>query len=191
MSAVAATPADARLRRPPTRELLPTGGLAALVAVVACALAVGSLARFGLAGRGVVGVVLCPTLALLAAVDARHRLLPNEIVLAGVLLVGLALAALDPGTLPGHLAAGLEIGGVLLVLALASRGALGLGDVKLGFLIGLALGGRAPAAMGATALAICAFALALVTVHGASVRGRTMALGPFLAFGAVLAFFLT
>jgi len=62
-------------------DLLPMGSLRVLVAAGALASIVASFADFGLHGRALVGAVLCPTLILLAAIDAKHRLLPNAIIL--------------------------------------------------------------------------------------------------------------
>ena len=75
--------------RLPLRQLLPQGAIAVAIAFVGVALAALSFADFGASGRALVGAVLCPVLILLAAIDARHKLLPNEIVLWSALLVAL------------------------------------------------------------------------------------------------------
>ncbi len=84
------------------------------------------------------------TLAL-ALVDLHHRLIPNRILLPGT-AVGILLlaggAGLDGriGELPEALAAGVGYFAVLLLPALLTAGAIGMGDVKLAFLLGLFVG---------------------------------------------------
>ena len=60
--------------------------------------------RFGYESHALVGAVLGPVLLLLAAFGARHRVLPNAIVLPSVLLVALIVAAADPAGFLEHLA---------------------------------------------------------------------------------------
>src|SRR5439155_25466531 len=103
--------ASAAVERRPLRELLPTGGVAVLVAVLSLAAVVASFTHFGVTGQALVGAVLCPTLILLAAIDLKHRLLPNTIVLPATLAVGLIVAASSPHDLLAHFLAGLALGG--------------------------------------------------------------------------------
>src|SRR2546429_241694 len=84
-------------------------GIAVAIAFVGVALAALSFADFGASGRALVGAVLCPVLILLAAIDARHKLLPNEIVLWSALLVALVVAATNPAGFLEHLWAGLAL----------------------------------------------------------------------------------
>src|SRR5213080_2667503 len=76
-------------------DLLPTGRARVAVALGGAGLLLASFAVFGASSRALVGAVLCPVLVLLAAIDARHRLLPNAIVFPSVLALGLVLAATD------------------------------------------------------------------------------------------------
>src|SRR5262249_58758750 len=123
-------------------DLLPTGTLRVLVAAASVALIVGSFARYGFSGNALVGAVFCPTLVLLAVIDFKHRLLPNAIVLPATLAVGLIVAASAPGDFLAHLAAGAALGGFFFAFAAIFAGSLGMGDAKLGFMLGLALGGQ-------------------------------------------------
>src|SRR5262249_12236085 len=77
--------------RRPLAELLPTGGVAVLVIALSLAAVVASFSRYGLSGRALVGAVFCPTLILLAAIDMKHKLLPNTIILPVSLVVGLVV----------------------------------------------------------------------------------------------------
>jgi leader peptidase (prepilin peptidase)/N-methyltransferase len=171
-------------------ELLPVGRDRVLVAAGAVALAAWSVVDFGASGRALVGVVLCPVLILLAAIDLRHRVLPNAIILPAVLAVGLIVAAADPAGFLEHLYSALALFGFLFLFAAVVPSGLGMGDAKLGFLLGLALGSRTLPAMLATFAASFLAALWILARQGISARKQTIPFGPYMALGGVLAFFL-
>jgi leader peptidase (prepilin peptidase) / N-methyltransferase len=174
----------------PLAELLPTGTLRIGAVAAALALVVMSFAKFGFGGKALLGAVFCPTLVLLAAIDARHRLLPNAIILPASLAVGLILAASTPGSFLSHLAAGAALGGFFLLFGIIFAGSIGMGDAKLGFLLGLALGTKT---FGAAIIAFAGLlvgALYILATRGASARKDAIPFGPFLALGGILAFFL-
>jgi leader peptidase (prepilin peptidase) / N-methyltransferase len=178
------------VERPPLRDLLPTGTLGVAVAVGSVALIVGSFARYGLSGHALVGAVFCPTLLLLAVIDLKHKLLPNAIILPACLAVGLIIAASRPGDFVAHLLAALALGGFFFAFAAFFPGSLGMGDAKLGFLLGLALGAKT---LGATLIAFAGLlvaALYILVSRGASARKDSIPFGPFLALGGIVAFFL-
>jgi prepilin signal peptidase PulO-like enzyme (type II secretory pathway) len=176
--------------RRPLSDLLPTGNPRLLVIATAVALVIGSFADFGLHGRALLGAVFCPALVLLAAIDWKHKLLPNEIILAASLAVGLIVAASTPGDFLTHLAAGAALGGFFFLFGAIFAGSLGMGDAKLGFLIGLALGSKT---LGATLIAFAGLliaALYILASRGASARRDAIPFGPFLALGGIVAFLL-
>jgi leader peptidase (prepilin peptidase)/N-methyltransferase len=177
----------------PTRtlaELLPTGAARVAVALAGAAFVAASFAAFGAGGRALVGAVLCPVLVLLAAIDVKHRLLPNAIVLPSALLIGLILAASDAGGFLEHLEAALALGFFLFVFAAVFPSGLGMGDAKVGFLLGLALGSRTLSAMMVAFFGIFLAALWILFRHGLSARKQSIPFGPFLALGGIAAFFL-
>jgi leader peptidase (prepilin peptidase)/N-methyltransferase len=182
--------ATAPAARSSLRQLLPRGGEGAVVAFVGAALAGASLARFGLDGRALIGVVLCPVLVLLTAIDLRHRLLPNVVVLPAAVAVAAIVAISEPGRIPAHAAAGAAYAGVLLLAALLVPAGLGMGDVKLALLIGVALGAQTVPAVFVSSLASLTVAVVLIAREGRSALKRTIAFGPYLALGAVVAYFL-
>jgi leader peptidase (prepilin peptidase) / N-methyltransferase len=182
-------PASRPVERPPLRELLPQGGRLPLVAAAGVGLAAASFAHFGTSGRAAVGAVLCPVLILLAAIDWRHRVLPNAIVLPSALLVALLVAAFDPGGFLSHLWAGLALFGFLFLFAAIFPAGLGMGDAKTGLLIGLALGARTLSAMMTAFFGLFLAAMWILLRHGISARRRSLPFGPFLAAGGILAFF--
>ncbi|HEU5244875.1 MAG TPA: A24 family peptidase [Gaiellaceae bacterium] len=178
------------LERRSLRELLPTEGVAVLVVALSLVAVVASFIHFGVTGHALVGAVLCPTLILLAAIDLKHRLLPNMIVLPASLAVGLIVAVSSPGDFLTHLLAGLALGGFFFAFAAIFPGSLGMGDAKLGFLLGVALGSKT---LGATLIAFAGLLVAALYVlasRGISARKDALPFGPFLALGGIVAYFL-
>jgi prepilin signal peptidase PulO-like enzyme (type II secretory pathway) len=174
----------------PLAELLPTDGLRVGVVAVGLLFVVLSFARYGFSGKALLGAVFCPTLALLAAIDARHRLLPNAIILPASLGVGLIVAASTPGSFLSHLAAGAALGGFFFLFGTIFAGSIGMGDAKLGFLLGLALGTKTFGAAIIAFAGLLVAALYILATRGASARKDAIPFGPFLALGGILAFFL-
>ena len=178
--------------RPPLAELLPTGGLRVLVLAAGLGTVVGSFAKYGLGTAAFVGAVLCPVLVLLAAIDAEHKLLPNTIVLPTTVAVAVVLAvgASPFGSFPKHLLAAVVLGCVFFAFAAIFPGSMGMGDAKLCFLLGLALGNRTFAAAIYAVAGLLVAALYILGTRGTSARKDVIPFGPFLAIGGLLAFFL-
>jgi len=172
-------------------DLLPAGRARVAVAVAGAGLVVASFALFGASGRGLVGAVFCPVLVLLAVIDVKHRLLPNAIVLPSALLVTLIVAATNPAGFLEHLEAGLALGFFLFFFAAVFPAGLGMGDAKVGLLLGLALGSRTLSAMMLAFLGLFVAALWILSRRGLTARRQSIPFGPFLALGGIAAFFLT
>jgi prepilin signal peptidase PulO-like enzyme (type II secretory pathway) len=134
--------------------------------------------------------VLCPALVLLAAIDAQHGLLPNTIVLPTTLAVAVILLAGAPRLFLPHLLAAAILGGFFFASAAFLPGSVGMGDVKLGFLLGLALGSRTLAAAIYACAGLLVAALYILATRGGSARKDVIPFGPFLAVGGIIAFFL-
>ena len=170
------------LRSLPYNQRLVIGGASAV-------LVVGSFVRFGLSGHALVGAILAPTLVLLAAIDLDRRLIPDVIVLpalAGVLILQIAFYPED--TLEWVLA---MIGAALFLFIpmLISPAAMGMGDVKLAALLGAALGKSVVAALFIGLLAGGAYGLVVFAREGLAARRKSIAFGPFLAFGGLVILF--
>jgi leader peptidase (prepilin peptidase)/N-methyltransferase len=144
----------------------------------------------------VVATIVGPFLGVLmacAVIDIRHRIIPNAIVLPSAALFGAAIAATAIAGYGFHLVTAvmgcLALGGGLFAIAMISPRSLGMGDVKLGGLIGLMMG-----ALGWKYVAVAAFAAVLVggvvaIAALAAGKGRKSAIpfGPSLAAGATVA----
>jgi leader peptidase (prepilin peptidase)/N-methyltransferase len=140
-------------------------------------------------------LVLAAALVLLSAIDLRHYILPNRIVfplaLVELVLLGVAATAKgDPDPFLRSLACG---GGALLAfttLHLISPRAMGFGDVKLSFVLGLALGwlGVGETVLGLFLGFVYGAVIGLVLI-ATKVRSRKdhVPFGPFLAMGAMTA----
>jgi prepilin signal peptidase PulO-like enzyme (type II secretory pathway) len=160
------------------------------VGLVSAVLVVASFARFGATGHAVVGAFLAPTLVLLSAIDLERHLLPNRIVLPATAVILVLQTAFYPSQAPEWAGAGLAAASGLLLLLVVYPPGLGMGDVKLALLLGVALG---KAVLAAIVIGLFLSGLAgvvLLLTQGAAARKRTIPLGPFLAFGALLLYFI-
>lgn len=162
---------------------------------VAIALAALAIIALGLTPAAVPALYLAAVTPELVRIDLREHRLPNRIVLPGV-IVGLAAAVLswavtgEPPIIP--LVAALATALFLAVLALL--GGIGMGDVKLAALIGLAC----PTFAIALAAPLAAFLLGgvaasilmvrgLLAGRGRDARRAHIAFGPYLLLGYWLA----
>jgi leader peptidase (prepilin peptidase) / N-methyltransferase len=178
------------VERRPLSELLPVGTLGLLVVLGASAAIVASFADFGLHGRAILGAVFCPALVLLAAIDLKHRVLPNAIVFPTTVAVGLIVAASAPHHFVAHLLAAFALGGFFFAFAAFFPGSIGMGDAKLGFMLGLALGAKTLGAVLIAFAGLLVAALYVLASRGMSARKDALPFGPFLALGGIVAFFL-
>jgi leader peptidase (prepilin peptidase)/N-methyltransferase len=137
------------------------------------------------------GLVLVTFLVPIAAIDLDHKIIPNKLTGPAAVLAVALVAVLDPGRLPEYLAAGF---GALLFFylpALIHNKGMGMGDVKLAGVLGLYLGRAvAPGLFIALILGVIV-GTAVIAVKGLSDGRRTkVPFGPFLAAGALIAFFV-
>lgn len=142
------------------------------------------------------GVLIAPFLGVLlalTAIDLEYRRLPNAIVYPSVMATALIVGAAEffggALSLRGAAAGGLLFGGGLLLVAMLSRGGMGLGDVKLAGLIGAVVGARdLPSVAVAAGVAILVGGLAAIAalLRGAE-RRSSLPFGPMLSVGALAA----
>ena len=151
------------------------------------ALFVGCFLRFGLTGRAFVGAALVAVLIVLAAIDLEHRILPNAIVLPASAAILIADIAVEPSRTLEWIVAAVATSFGMLAVALAYRGSLGMGDVKLGFLLGAGLGWGVVLGLVAGFAAAGFAAILIILRRGFAARKETIPLGPFLAAGAIAA----
>ena len=158
----------------------------ALVAVTAVAMGAVAVAKFWPDGRAVVAAGFSAVLVVLAAIDLEQRIIPNRIVLPAGALVLLGNILVEPDRAAEWAIAAFAtlLGGV--ALSLVTRGGIGMGDAKLGFLIGAGLGWSVVGAIVVASVLMFVAAVIVLARRGLGARKDALPFGPFLAFGALL-----
>ena len=124
-------------------------------------------------------------LVAISIVDVRRRIVPNRLVLPAAAIVLAARTLIHPSLV--WIAGGAGAAALLLVAAIVRPGGMGMGDVKLALLLGVAVGRSVPLALVIALAAAMVPSIAILLRHGS--RGRTMAIpfAPFLALGGLVA----
>jgi leader peptidase (prepilin peptidase) / N-methyltransferase len=145
--------------------------------------------EFGLGLDLISALALILALIALAGTDLEHRLLPNAIV-GPAALVGFTLAVVEsPERWWVYLVSALVVAGGLFALALAYPGGMGMGDVKMGGMLGAFLGPYAALAVFLGAL--CgALTGGLLMTAGKMQRRHALPFGIFMAVGGIVTLFL-
>jgi prepilin signal peptidase PulO-like enzyme (type II secretory pathway) len=146
--------------------------------------------RLGFAGHAFIGALFAAVLVYLAAFDLEHRLIPNRVVLPAAAVVLALQIAIYPDRSIEWLAAAAGAAGFFLLTCLVCPAGLGMGDVKLALLLGAALGTNVVGALLVGTLTAAVFGGVLLLLNGSEARKRTIAFGPFLALGAIVALLL-
>jgi leader peptidase (prepilin peptidase)/N-methyltransferase len=138
--------------------------------VLALAVGLTSFLSYGTGTGAVLAAFVALVLVVLAVIDIERRIIPNWIVLpaAAVALAG-RIAEFPHRGLEFALAA-MGIALVLLLPSLVSRSAMGMGDVKLGLLLGAALGWAAIDALLVAFLCAVPVSAAILLRGGRSAR---------------------
>jgi leader peptidase (prepilin peptidase)/N-methyltransferase len=158
--------------------------LAGIAFATAVAVAI-TLHHYGVSANGLGWSATQLLLGFIAAWDVMTRRILNVVVLPASLIVIAVRAAFVSSALVESLVAGLLAFIVFLVLSVASRSGLGMGDVKLAGLLGLLLGRAAVGALLAGTVA-GGLAAAVLVMSGRAGRKSTFAYGPYLALGGAL-----
>jgi leader peptidase (prepilin peptidase)/N-methyltransferase len=160
-----------------------------LVEALTGVLFAGAAYEFGLGLDLLSALALILALIALAGTDLEHRLLPNAIV-GPAALVGFTLAVLDsPERWWVYLVSALAVAGGLFALAFAYPGGMGMGDVKMGGMLGAFLGPYAALAvfLGALCGAITG---GLLMAAGKMQRRHALPFGVFMALGGIVTLFV-
>ncbi|MDQ3915258.1 MAG: prepilin peptidase [Actinomycetota bacterium] len=161
-----------------------------------------SAAKFGWSVETFVYAAFFWVLVVLTSIDVDHKLLPNRIVYPSFVLgwAGLTAAAIvedDTARLLDAAAGAAIFGGLLFLVSFAGeivykKTAMGLGDVKLAFVLGTFLGyarlALVPMAMFMAFLSGAVIGVVVIKVAGGD-RRTEVPFGPFLVLGTVLALF--
>jgi leader peptidase (prepilin peptidase) / N-methyltransferase len=159
----------------------------ALVVPLVVAVSALSFGAYPLGAEALLAAFLAAVLVLLAAIDLERRIIPNRIVLPAAALALIGRIALGPGDASQYALAALAAAVFLFLPRLLNANAMGMGDVKLGLLVGGALGWGAATALALGFLLVFPVALWIAIRGGAAAARRTtIPMGPFLALGALV-----
>ena len=144
----------------------------------------------GLDEDALLGLVLVLLLVPVTLIDLDHRIIPNRLMLIGAVAAPALVALTQPDALVEHAIAAAAAGGFFLVAVLAYPRGMGMGDVKLAFVLGLFLGRSVGPALFVALVAGALVGVAVIARKGAADGRKTeVPAGPFLALGAVVALF--
>jgi leader peptidase (prepilin peptidase)/N-methyltransferase len=161
-----------------------------IVEAVTAALLVAVVLAKGADSDAWLGLAFVVLLVPVTLIDLDHRIIPNTLMLIGTIASVVILLLTDPGALTEHVIAGVAAGGFLLVAALAYPGGMGMGDVKLAFVMGLFLGRNVAPALLVGFLAGSIVGGAIMAKKGVKAGRKTkVPFGPFLAFGGLVGLF--
>jgi leader peptidase (prepilin peptidase)/N-methyltransferase len=132
-------------------------------------------------------IVVFTVLLAAAVIDIREHRIPDRLIIAGI-AAGVAARLVNPGSrLQDGIIGGVSAFAVLLVIHLATRGGLGLGDVKLMGCIGFCLGfEQAFSILLIGVILIGLYGLVLVFIDREN-RKRELPFAPFLLAGTLIA----
>jgi leader peptidase (prepilin peptidase) / N-methyltransferase len=159
-----------------------------IVAAATAALFAAVALKIGLHPRLAPALLLTALIVPASVIDLRHRIIPNAINLPGAVAVYLVAVVAQPDRWVELLIGGLAAAAFLGAAWLISPAGMGLGDVKMTLMIGLALGKYAGVAIFAAFAISLLPSIAVIVLKGPR-GGRKVSFpfGPFLAMGAMVA----
>jgi leader peptidase (prepilin peptidase)/N-methyltransferase len=157
------------------------------VELTTAVLAAACFADFGFSLHALAGAIFCAALVTISATDIERRIVPNRVVLPATVIVLVLMLAWRPSV--EWPAAGFGAALFLLLAALAYPRGMGMGDVKLALLLGVAVGRSVPVAMMVGMVSALVPSVVLFARHGAVARKMAIPFAPFLALGGIVALF--
>ena len=136
------------------------------------------------------GLAFVLLLVPVTLIDLDHRIIPNKLMLVGMVVSIALVLATRPDDLVEHLIAAAAAGGFLLLAALAYPAGMGMGDVKLAGVMGLFLGRAVGPAMFVALIAGTSIGAVIIVRKGAKEGRKTgIPFGPYLALGGLVGLF--
>ena len=144
---------------------------------------------FGFSNELVVSFLLISLLSIIIVTDLKYMLIPNKILLCFLVyfIIYRIISPLDPWWNPYVAGAGVSL--FLLLVAIISKGGMGGGDIKLFFVIGIALGFPNVLLTFFIASIIGAVVGIIGIFLGRIKKRQAIPFGPFIALGALLSLF--
>ena len=159
-------------------------GAASLVVIAALSVRADTVHE-GAIAAGVLGIIW-----VICVYDARTLLAPNRFVYPGLLFAVGAAFTLGPGAGLDALAGGIVAFVVMLVVALAGRGKMGMGDVKMAALCGVAVGIRGVMPMLVVTFLLGGVIAAVALGSGQRSKSDSMAFTPLLGIAVLVTAFI-
>lgn len=156
------------------------------VELVAGFLYVLAVAKYGITFNALRAVVLFSLLIPAAVIDLKYKIIPDKLNLAGLIL-GIPLIFQSREVLFSGIAGFFAGGGLLLLIAVTSRGCMGGGDIKLAAVMGLFLGWKYLLAALFLAFAAGGVLGIIIVLLKMKRMKDAVPFGPYLALGAVTA----
>ena len=147
----------------------------------------GCVLDFGVTVRALAACVFCAALVAVSATDLERRIVPNRVVLPAAAAVLVLNLIWHPSVV--WPIAGLGAALFFFLAALAYPRGMGMGDVKLALLIGVAVGKPTPVALFLALVLALVPSLVLFARHGTAARKMTLPFAPFLALGGLIGLF--
>ena len=138
-------------------------------------------------------IVAYPFAMIMIAVtlsDIRYQLIPDRITYPGMILLFVLRIFVHPLPIWQYLVGAVLGGGLLLLIAILSRGGMGGGDIKLFFLIGLVLGWQNTLLALFLSTGIGAVIGGLLILLRITKRKQMIPFGPFIFVGTMITYFL-
>ncbi len=158
-----------------------------IVAAVTAALFAAVTIKIGVVPRLAPALLLTALIVPASIIDLRHRIIPNAINFPGAVAVYLTAVIAQPDRWAELLIGGVAAALFLGVAWLIYPAGMGLGDVKMTLMIGLALGRYAGVALFAAFAISLLPSIAVLVLKGPRGRKISFPFGPFLALGAMVA----
>lgn len=134
------------------------------------------------------GLILVTALVPITFIDLEFRRVPNLITGPAAVALLIAGTLLDLSGQPERLLAAAIVVVPFLILSLVLSGHMGMGDVKLMGVLGLALGRGLGPALFVAFISGTVVGVGLMARHGMRARKTAVPFGPFLALGGVVGF---
>lgn len=145
-----------------------------------------SFLQIGLNVIFIKALVLNSILIIVSFIDIDHQIIPNKLIVF-TLAMGILFSFIDDISLMNAVVGMLLGGGLLLILALLP-GALGGGDIKLMFALGIFLGAKGILVALFLSFVIASIISVLLLLFKIKKRKDHIPFGPFLAIGSFIAF---
>jgi leader peptidase (prepilin peptidase)/N-methyltransferase len=138
----------------------------------------------------ILGIVLVLLLVPITLIDLDTQIIPNKITYPGVVAGVIIVALTDLDSLPENLISAFAAGLFLFIPWFLRPGGMGLGDVKLAFMLGIYLGRAVAPALMAALISGSLIGAIIIARYGAA-KGRKMKIpfGPYLALGGLVGLF--